>query len=52
MRFVNDIGKVKEIRFTVPKYIIDKHSKRFKTNRDCVCERLINLQKVLDKGDF
>ncbi len=52
LRYVDETGKAREINFSIPKYIIDKNRKRFKDNRNSICERLIGLQKILDKGDF
>ena len=52
MHYVDSTGKAKVINFSIPKYLVDKDKKRFKDNRNSICERLIKLQKILDKGDF
>ena len=52
LKYIDSTGKANEINFSIPKFIIDKNRKRFKNNRKNICERLTNLQKVLDKGDF
>ncbi|MBQ4031144.1 MAG: hypothetical protein II625_05265 [Bacilli bacterium] len=52
LRYIDNMGRANEINFSIPKYLIDKNRKRFLLNRKNICERLISLQKVLDKGDF
>ena len=53
LRYIDSTGKANEINFSIPKYILlDRNRKRFNNNRKNIVERLVNLQKVLDKGDF
>lgn len=52
LRYIDETGKANEINFSIPKFIVDKNKKRFKMDRENICNKLLELQKVLDKGDF
>ena len=52
MSYISPKGKLKEISFSCPKFLVDKSNKRYQNNLKNVYERLADLQKVLDKGDF
>ena len=52
MKYIDEFGKINEINFSIPKYIFDKDKNRYKNERKGIVEKLVSLQKVLDKGDF
>jgi len=52
MSCVSPEGKLRRISFSCPKFLADKSNKRYQENLKNLYERLTDLQKVLDKGDF
>lgn len=52
MSYINEDGKLRYITFSCPKFLADKSNKRYRYNLKNLYERLVELQKVLDKGDF
>ena len=52
MSYINDIGKLKKIRIVFSSFIIGFSIKAQKVNSDKILKELIELQKVLDRGDF
>ena len=50
--FISDIGKFKKVRFTISSFVLGFDYKEYKKNYQKVYEKLLNVQKVLDKGDF
>ena len=52
MSYVNKDGKLKEGSFSFLTFIAGKAKKRYKNSAMLVYDRLRELQKVLDKGDF
>ncbi len=52
IRYTNELGKLKEVNASYPKFLIDKNNKRFQKNGEGIYKQLSSLQKVLDKGDF
>lgn len=50
--YINELGKVTEGSFKYPLWTISKYKERFKRSTKIIYDRLVELQKVLDKGDF
>lgn len=50
MQFIDETGKLKKVKFAFSKVLLGSES--FRVNSLAITERLIELQKMIDKGDF
>ena len=50
--FISDMGKFKKVKFTYSSVFIGLDRKEYKKNHKIVTDKLMEVQKVLDKGDF
>lgn len=50
--YFNDIGKFKKRKFMFMPYVIGFNYYEYKKNYKIVVDKLLSIQKVLDKGDF
>ena len=52
MAYVNELGKLTEASFVFASFVLSKYRKRYEKSAKIIYDRLVELQKVLDKGDF
>lgn len=52
MSFISNIGKLERIRLVFSSVMIGPGSNKFKENSKEVYKRLVEVQKVVDRGDF
>lgn len=50
--FISDIGKFKKVKFNYASFMLGFDKKEYQKNFKVVNDRLLEVQKVLDKGDF
>lgn len=52
MSFISDIGKLEKVKLVCSRIVLGFERKEYKKNYKVVIDRLLEVQKVMDKGDF
>ncbi len=52
MFFISDIGKFEKVKLICSKIVLGLDRKEYKKNYKVVVDKLLEVQKVMDKGDF
>lgn len=50
MQFISETGKLRKVKFAFSKMLMGSES--FRVNSIAITERLMEIQKIVDKGDF